>query len=42
MLKHGARELADAANARIQSWSPEEANRFLDDDETLFVDIRAA
>ena len=39
-MKRGYKELLDEANARITSWSAEEAKTMLDDPETVFVDIR--
>lgn len=39
-MKRGYKELLDAANARITSWSAEEAKAMLDDPDTVFVDIR--
>jgi rhodanese-related sulfurtransferase len=40
MMKKGYRELLDEANAEIEAVSPDEAAALLDDDETVFVDLR--
>jgi rhodanese-related sulfurtransferase len=39
-VKKGYRELLDEANAEIEVVSPEEAAGLLDDEETIFVDLR--
>ena len=39
-MKKGYRELLDEANAEIEVVSPEEAAGLLDDEDTIFVDLR--
>ncbi|TIP07965.1 MAG: rhodanese-like domain-containing protein, partial [Mesorhizobium sp.] len=39
-MKKGYRELLDEANAEIEVVSPEEAAGLLEDDGTIFVDLR--
>jgi len=39
-VKKGYRQLLDEANAEIEVVSPEEAAGLLEDDETIFVDLR--
>jgi hypothetical protein len=39
-VKKGSRELLDEPNAEIEVVSPEEAAGLLDDDGTIFVDLR--
>jgi rhodanese-related sulfurtransferase len=39
-VKKGYRELLDEANAEIEVLSPEEAAGLLDDEDTIFVDLR--
>jgi len=39
-VKKGYRELLDEANAEIEAISPDEAAALLDDEETVFIDLR--
>ena len=39
-MKKGYRELLDEANAEIEAISPDEAAALLDDEETVFIDLR--
>ncbi len=39
-MKKGFRELLDEANAEIEAISPDEAANLLEDEETVFIDLR--
>ncbi len=39
-MKKGYRELLDEANAEIEAISPDEAASLLDDEDTVFIDLR--